>query len=147
MPGQLEAIWVKRFKGGPMDPTDQATLVGGHGIVGSADQGGKRQITIIAREAFERIREELGPSAVPIMRRANVMVRGVELANSRGRILAIGPVRVRIGGETRPCHVMEETLPGLRAALEPDWRGGVYGEVLDDGEIAVGDVVRWEASG
>jgi len=30
------------------------------------------------------------------------------------------------------------------AALAPDWRGGVLGRVISDGEIAVGDEVRIE---
>jgi MOSC domain-containing protein YiiM len=38
---------------------------------------------------------------------------------------------------------MDEALPGLREALRPNWRAGVYGEVLNDGEIAVGDPVQW----
>jgi MOSC domain-containing protein YiiM len=36
---------------------------------------------------------------------------------------------------------MDQAFPGLRAALAVGGRGGVYGEVLDDGEIAVGDPV------
>jgi len=28
--------------------------------------------------------------------------------------------------------------------MEDDWGGGVYAEVMDDGEIAVGDCVAWE---
>ena len=39
---------------------------------------------------------------------------------------------------------MEESHPGLQEALRPDWRGGAYGEVLDDGVIQVGDVVAFE---
>jgi MOSC domain-containing protein YiiM len=39
---------------------------------------------------------------------------------------------------------MDEALDGLRAALEVDWGGGVFAEVLDDGEIRVGDQVAWE---
>jgi MOSC domain-containing protein YiiM len=58
----------------------------------------------------------------------------------------VGGVKILIHGETRPCEQMDEALPGLRAALGPDWRGGVFGEVLDDGEIAVGDPVRWAES-
>jgi MOSC domain-containing protein YiiM len=41
---------------------------------------------------------------------------------------------------------MDEALPGLRTALESDWAGGVFAEVLDDGVIAVGDEVAWEES-
>ncbi|HET7039599.1 MAG TPA: MOSC domain-containing protein [Gemmatimonadales bacterium] len=144
--GVLEAIWIKRATRGPMDPADRATLVAGRGIRGNADQGGKRQVTIIAREAFDAIRATLGPAAGPAMRRANLLVSGVPLAESRGRTLRVGGARIRVHGETRPCYLMDDALPGLQAALRPEWRGGVFGEVLDDGEIRVGDAVRWEDS-
>jgi MOSC domain-containing protein YiiM len=141
--GALEAIWIKRFRRGPMDPVREARLVAGRGIVGNANQGGKRQVTIISREAWEDATRELGESLPPTLRRANLMVSGLELANTRRRVLRIGNVRVRIYGETTPCSLMEEAHAGLRAALRPAWRGGVFAEVLDDGEIAVGDRVEW----
>jgi hypothetical protein len=31
-------------------------------------------------------------------------------------------------------------------ALQPEWRGGVFGKILDDAEIVVGDLVRWEGN-
>jgi len=39
---------------------------------------------------------------------------------------------------------MEEIHPGLKAALLPDWRGGVLGRVLAEGTIKVGDTIRIE---
>ena len=39
---------------------------------------------------------------------------------------------------------MDEAHAGLRAALKTDWGGGAYAEVLDDGEISVGDEVCWK---
>ena len=39
---------------------------------------------------------------------------------------------------------MDESHPGLLKALDPEWRGGVYGEVLDGGEITLGAEIRWE---
>ena len=46
-----------------------------------------------------------------------------------------------IYGETRPCEQMEAAVPGLQEAMSVPWGGGAFGEVLDDGEIAVGDPV------
>jgi MOSC domain-containing protein YiiM len=141
--GRLDCIWIKRFRRGPMDRSNQAQLIAGRGIVGNANQGGKRQITIISRDAWEAVERELGEPVAPETRRANLLVTGVDLAKSRGRVLRIGPCRVRIYGETKPCWQMEEAHAGLQSALRPDWRGGVFCEVLDDGRIEVGDPVEW----
>ncbi|HEX8152376.1 MAG TPA: MOSC domain-containing protein [Thermoanaerobaculia bacterium] len=140
----IAAIWIKRFKGGPMDPVLFAELVAGRGLRGNANQGGKRQVTLIAEESWRDAEAALGVTAHPSTRRANVMLRGVDLEKSRGRILRIGDTRLRIYGETRPCHQMEEALPGLRKALDPHWRGGAFAEVLSGGVIRVGDKAAWD---
>ena len=141
--GKVEAIWLKRMRHGPMDPVEQATLKAGRGLVGSANQGGKRQVTLIEQEIWQRLMDQLGAAIDPSARRANLMLSGIHLADSRKRILQIGNCRVRIYGETTPCEVMDEAFRGLRAAMRPDWGGGAFGEILDDGDIAVGDPVRW----
>jgi MOSC domain-containing protein YiiM len=75
------------------------------------------------------------------------MVSGIDLAGARGRVLRIGGHRIRINGETRPCEQMEDAAAGLQVGLQEPWGGGVFGEVIDDGEIAVGDEVRFEEVG
>ena len=67
----------------------------------------------------------------------------MELADTVGRILCIGEARIEIRGETRPCFQMDAVLDGLQEALDANWRGGVYGVVLGDATINVGDVVSW----
>lgn len=145
MSGTLEAIYRKRVRRGPMDPLDRAELRPGEGLVGNADLRTKRQVTLLDADLWDRVREELGePDLDPRLRRANLLVRGLQLAQTRGKTLAIGPTRILIHGETTPCRLMDDAHPGLQEALKSDWRGGVYGEVLEGGPIAVGDPVAWE---
>ena len=67
--GRLEAIWVKRFKRGPMDERSQVGVRAGRGIEDNANQGGKRQVTLLSREAWEELSRELGEPVEPSSRR------------------------------------------------------------------------------
>jgi MOSC domain-containing protein YiiM len=127
-----------------MDPAPSAKLVAGRGIAGNADQGGKRQVTIFEQEVWEELMERVGGSLPPSARRANLMVSGIRLSSSRGKVLRVSSCRIRIHGEARPCGRMEEAQEGLREAMHGGWRGGAYGEVTEGGEISVDDSVCWE---
>lgn len=127
-----------------MDPVREATLVPGRGLEGNANQGGRRQVTIITRERWDELMRDLGADLPPSARRANLMVSGVDLQESRGRILRVGPARLKINGETRPCEQMEDAHAGLQALMRDRWGGGAFAEVLDGGEIQVGHPVAWE---
>ena len=144
--GVLDRIFIKRMHRGPMDSRPRATLIAGRGIEGNADQRGRRQVTLIARERWDELMAGLDLSLDPASRRANLVVTGIDFEGSSGKVLRIGACRVRLIGETRPCERMDEAATGLRAKMRERWGGGAYGEVLDDGEIAVGDEVRWDFS-
>jgi len=142
--GRLEAIWLKRGHKGPMDAYERAILRAHHGLVGNADVGGKRQVTLLELERWQEMMEELGATLDPSARRANLLVSGIRLENRIGSILVVGQCQLRINGQSRPCERMDQVWPGLRQVMSQDWRGGVYAEVVKGGEIAVGDPVRWQ---
>ena len=130
-----------------MDARQSATLIEGKGVQGNVDRSSRRQVTLIEREVWDALMRETGSSAPPSTRRANLMVSGISLADTRKRVLRIGGTRLEIAGETKPCERMEEAVSGLRAAMYDNWRGGAFAKVLTGGEIRVGDVVEWEETG
>ena len=63
--GRLEAIWLKRFRRGPMDSCESARAVAGRGLEGNADQGGKRQVTSLGADRWDEMTSELGEKIDP----------------------------------------------------------------------------------
>lgn len=106
----------------------------------------KRQVTLIERGDWDAAMAEVGHSIGWQERRANLLVDGLDLPQTKGVRLRIGAdVVLEITRETDPCERMEALADGLRAALTPDWRGGACAMVITGGEIAVGDEIRIEA--
>jgi MOSC domain-containing protein YiiM len=144
--GRVEALWIKRAHRGPMDRVDTMQLIERRGIADNADIGGRRQVTILSIERWRDLTAELG-DIDPATRRANVLVSGIELDDSRDRRLRIGACELLVNGETRPCRLMDFAVPGLQVALDPKWGGGAYAEVTTGGTVTVGDPVEWITTG
>lgn len=112
-------------------------------------KSGRRQISLIEAESWEAALADLKLPADQLLpwhvRRAKLLVHGIRLPREAGKVIAIGKtLRIETTCECDPCSRMDQILPGLKLALMPDWRGGVLGRVISDGEIAVGDEVRIE---
>lgn len=141
---KLHQIWIKRAHGGKMDRAERVMLVAGRGMAGNAHQGGKRQLTLIDLERWRELMDRLGADLDINARRANLVIDGLDLFDSRGRTLRIGATRLLVHGETRPCERMDEALAGLQIAMRERWGGGAFAEVVGGGEISVGDDVDWD---
>ena len=142
--GRVEAIWLKRSHRGPMDAVQEVRVSAGDGIIGGVDRSRRRQVTLIEREVWDRLMHDLGGDADPSKRRANILLTGIRLPNTRGHVLRVGQARLEIGGELTPCERMEEVLPGLQSAMRRDWGGGAFARVIGDAVIHVGDSAEWE---
>lgn len=148
MPGVLAGIARHPRPKAPMEVVGHAHVTLNGGIAGDyrgAMKGRpyKRQVTLIEAQDWAAAMAEVGHNLPWHERRANLLVEGLDLPQTPGARLRIGAdVVLEVMRETDPCERMEALADGLRAALAPDWRGGVCTMVVAEGEIAVGDTIR-----
>ncbi|MBU1008598.1 MAG: MOSC domain-containing protein [Bacteroidetes bacterium] len=141
--GKLTGIGYKREKRGTVITCEKA-FVGLQSGVEDDIRGipGKRQVTVLSAEAFEMACKQLETSLAWTVRRANLLIEGIDLQGSTGKQLLIGEVVLEITGETEPCYRMDEQCEGLKEALQTDWRGGVTCMVICEGHIRLNDSVQ-----
>lgn len=115
-------------------------IIGDHRGSGGTDR--KRQITLLSEELWEEVCQELH---VPIpwrVRRANVLVSGLDFsAIPIGTKLRFGDdVILEVTGITKPCNRMDEQHQGLKDALH-GVRGGFTCRVIQGGRLNIADTV------
>ena len=141
--GKLLGIARKSKRRAPMEELTSAVVDEATGLEGDF-RGNlrERQITVVAREAWDAACADVGTSVPWTTRRANLFIEGVDLPRVVGERLRVGDVVLEVTGETNPCERMEEQQAGLRAALTPDWRGGVTCRVISGGRIELDETVE-----
>lgn len=140
--GRLTGIARRDAKRAPMETLERAEITMENGVaLDFRGKRGKRQVTIISTHAWRDACRELRKEIPWTTRRANLLVDDFKLPRSVGAVLKIGQVRLQVTGEVDPCSRMDEQCPGLREALQPEWRGGVSCIVLEGGAVVLGDDV------
>lgn len=143
--GRLIGIARKAKPRAAMEEIASAAVTKDKGVEGDARGVQKvRQVTVLFAEDWRAACAELFADLPWATRRANFYVENFAHASEVKRIgarLKIGDVVLEVTEETDPCGRMEEQAPGLKAALTPNWRGGICCKVLSDGALEIGDKV------
>ena len=144
--GRLEAILIAPTAGEPAERVGVARAVAGRGLEGDRHTCGAgtfpsgvpgSALTLIEAEVCESFE----PSLRPDEHRRNLVTRGIDLNNLVGHEFKIGSLRCRGMRLCEPCTVVQRyaSRPVLRPLVH---RGGLRADILEDGEIRVGDQVR-----
>jgi MOSC domain-containing protein YiiM len=148
-PGTLEGIFVAPSAGQPVGSLDRVRALAGRGLEGDRHVTGDgtfpsglpgSALTLIQAEVCE----SFDPPLAPDEHRRNLVTRGIELNALVGVQFTIGQLRCRGMRLCEPCTVAQRyaSRPVLRALVH---RGGLRADILQDGHLAVGDVIRAES--
>lgn len=144
--GSVEAIWVASAAGEPARMVGAVRAIAGQGLAGDRHVAGTgtfpsglpgSALTLIEAEVCDAFDPSLGPDE----HRRNLVTRGIALNGLVGHEFMVGAVRCRGKRLCEPCRVIQHYAPRpiLRALVH---RGGLRADILEDGEIKVGDGVR-----
>ncbi|TQQ82575.1 MOSC domain-containing protein [Halonotius terrestris] len=143
-------IYTAPDAGEPMEPREQIEAVEG-GLVGDRYLRGNGyyspydvcEVTLVAGEALDTIREEYGIDLWDGRHRRNIVTRGVDLDDLLDATVRIGEAELRGTRPRPPCAHVEEVADeeGVARALG-DERGGICASVTTPGKIAVGDEIE-----
>lgn len=144
--GRLAGIARHARRRGPIETLDRVTVTPEAGVEGDCNGGkARRQVSLMEANDWALATDQVGVDLPWWTRRANLLVEGFDLPHGGNVRLRIGAdVVIELKTEIDPCQRMDDLAPGLRGALEPDWRGGAGGKVIAGGIIAIGDEIRIE---
>ncbi|MEL6920514.1 MAG: MOSC domain-containing protein [Pseudomonadota bacterium] len=104
---------------------------------------GKRAVTLIQQEHLSVIAALSGQGALdPALLRRNIVVSGISLLALKGQTVDVGKARFLITGPCAPCSRMEEYL-GQGGYNAMRGHGGVTAEVVEAGQLKIGDAVKY----
>ena len=149
--GRVECLHLAEREGEPMRAIDRIRVIAGIGLEGdryaagrghfSKSPGTGRALTLIEAEVLESLRDSLGIALQPGEARRHVTTRGIALNALVGRRFRIGGVLCEATRLCEPCSYLENLV--AKPVLDPLLhRGGLRADVLEDGEICIGDEVR-----
>ncbi len=142
MSGTLLNIAMHTASRSPMIELDATTIALGTGLANDfRGKPGKREVTVLSKERWAEACEALGAELPWTLRRANLLIEGIDFDNVLGKQLRIGEVLLKVNGECEPCRRMNEAHKGLKKALKPRLRAGLLCSVFVPGEVKKGDTV------
>src|SRR5919204_5712916 len=147
--GRVVGIFLTPEHGELPESVERARALAGKGLEGNryfyadgyAPDG--RALTLNAAEALDAFESETNIVLSAAETRRNVLTRGMDVNALVGKRFRIGDVECRGVELCEPCtHLQSMTQPGVLNGLVH--RAGLNADILNDGEIAVGDPVTTE---
>jgi MOSC domain-containing protein YiiM len=141
--GRVEGIFITAEHGELPQPVESVRAFAGKGLEGNRyfDEGTpESELTLIAAEELDTLRDQHGIELGAAASRRNVLTRGIDLNALVGKRFRVGDVECEGVELCEPCsHLESLTQPGVIKGLVH--RAGLNAAILNDGELRPGDEV------
>lgn len=140
--GTVISVNISDKKGVAKTPVGSCKLVADHGLESDAHSGGgHRQVSLLANESIERMKNRTGVSISPGGFAENLTTSGLELHTIPvGTRLTIGDCVLEITQIGKECHQGCAISKEAGICVMP--LEGIFARVITGGIVAAGDVVK-----
>ena len=124
----------------------QISLIAGKGIFGDLHfheyNDARKQLTLIESENIDYFNKNFNLNIPYLSFRRNIITKGIQLNELVGKKLSIGKVKLKGIELCRPCKNLQEMLRQNNIIKEFLKKGGLRCEILNNGIINVGDLIK-----
>ena len=144
--GKVFKIGIANIKGNQIQDVNKVEALKGKGLQNdrkfSENNQEGRQITLIEIENINYFNNISKSNIPPLDFRRNIITENIRLNDLVGKEFFIGNVKLKAHDLCRPCKYLQEKLKQNNFIKEFLHKGGLCCEILSNGRINVGDIIK-----
>ena len=146
--GKVLEIGISENKSNKIVNVNKVEAIKGKGLIGEKhfkeDNKKRGQITLIEIENINHYNKITGTQIPAINFLRNIVTEGIRLNVLIGEEFFIGKVKVKAHDLCKPCKYLQDKLK-LNNFIKEFWhKGGLRCEILTNGKINVGDIIKYK---
>ena len=145
--GEVVKIGIASIKGNQIQNVDKVEVLKGKGLLDdrkfSENNQKERQITLIEIENINYFNNISKTNISPLNFRRNIVTKNVRLNDLVGKEFFVGNIKLKAHDLCRPCKYLQDKLKQNNFVKEFLHKGGVRCEILSNGKIFVGDLIKY----
>ena len=145
--GNIVEIGICKNRGDQIFSIKEAELVMGNGLLEDRhfkkNNNAKSQITLIEIENINYFNKLINKIIPAIDYRRNIITKNIRLNTLVGKEFFIGNVKVKANDLCKPCKYLQDKLKQNNFIKELLYKGGIRCEILSNGKIYIGDIIKY----
>ena len=139
-------IGIVNIKGNQIHNVNKVEALKGKGLLNdrkfSENNQKERQITLVEIENINYFNKKSKANIPPLNFRRNIITENIRLNKLVGKEFFVGNVKLKAHDLCRPCKYLQDKLKQNNFIKEFLHTGGLRCEILTNGKISVGDIIK-----